>query len=95
MSNPYVPKYLKEEPTPPKAAKDIALAMVERNRARIVDEELTAMVRSNPNRRAAEDTRKPAPEEKGTTDSEKFVAGVVLTVVMALLILATNVAVAL
>lgn len=95
MRNPYVPKYLKEEPTPLKPVQDTALAMVERNRARIMDEELTAMVRRNPNRRVAEDARKPAPAEEAPTDSGNFVAGILLTAVIVLLILITNVAIAL
>lgn len=52
MNYPYSPKYLRAEPLDPQAVADKqAQDLVQINRTRLMDEELSAMVRRNPNRK--------------------------------------------
>lgn len=64
MSYPYSPKYLRVEPLKGQAAEDAqVLAMIRENRSRIEDEELSAMVRRNPNRKPEGHTAKQESEQ--------------------------------
>lgn len=64
MSYTYSPKYLRAEPLDPQAAADKQVQdLIQINRTRLMDEELSAMVRRNPNRKPEDHTMKQASEE--------------------------------
>lgn len=87
MSNSYFPKYLKAELLDPQAAADKQVQdLIQINRSRIMDAELEAMVRRNPNRKPEDHTMRQESEENIIRHNDTpmlIMSGILLIVTLA------------